>query len=230
MDRRLVSGVQPDSTRLLWKHQSARRIAGEQLRPPNAQYPDSPESDEGRLVSLRAKLLPALPASSENGTTDRYLDVSPRFSLYFPCDQYIGVGNDSTKMRGENPAYVNEAEPVGISMRLAFDRTRLAYDRTMMAWIRTATSLITFGFSVFKFFEFQEKTPPANLLLGPRGFAVIMISIGLISLLMATIQHRIDRNKLRSMDCEVPRSLAAALAGVIAALGIAALISVLLNR
>jgi putative membrane protein len=125
---------------------------------------------------------------------------------------------------------VNEAEPVDTSTRLAFDRTRLAYDRTMMAWIRTATSLITFGFSVFKFFEFQAKTPRADLLLGPRGFAIIMICVGLISLLMATIQHRFERNKLRSMDREVPRSMAAALAGVIAALGIAALISVILNR
>jgi len=27
----------------------------------------------------------------------------------------------------------------------------------MMAWIRTGTSLITFGFSVYKFFEFEMK-------------------------------------------------------------------------
>ena len=123
-----------------------------------------------------------------------------------------------------------ESEPVDTSTRLAFDRTRLAHDRTMMAWIRTATSLIVFGFSVFNFFEFRERTPRANLLLGPRGFAIIMICIGLASLLMATIQHRIERNKLRAMDRSVPRSLAAALAGVVAALVIAALISVLLNR
>src|SRR5262245_36900224 len=39
------------------------------------------------------------------------------------------------------------------STRLAFDRTRAAYERTLMAWIRTATSLITFGFAVHKFFQ-----------------------------------------------------------------------------
>ena len=125
---------------------------------------------------------------------------------------------------------VNEADTLDTSTRLAFDRTRLAHDRTMMAWIRTATSLIAFGFSVFNFFEFQEKTPRADRLLGPRGFAITLICIGLVSLLMATVQHRIERNKLRSMNQEVPRSMAAALAGVIAVLGIAALISVLLNR
>ncbi|MDH5246777.1 MAG: DUF202 domain-containing protein, partial [Betaproteobacteria bacterium] len=40
---------------------------------------------------------------------------------------------------------------------LAVERTRVAYERTMMAWIRTATALITFGFSVYKFFEFEMK-------------------------------------------------------------------------
>jgi len=40
--------------------------------------------------------------------------------------------------------------------RLAVDRTRLAFERTMMAWVRTATSLITFGFTVYKFFQFEK--------------------------------------------------------------------------
>ena len=44
-----------------------------------------------------------------------------------------------------------------VSTRLAYDRTRLAYENTMMAWVRTATSLITFGFSVYKFFQFDIK-------------------------------------------------------------------------
>jgi uncharacterized membrane protein YidH (DUF202 family) len=36
---------------------------------------------------------------------------------------------------------------------LAVERTRVAYDRTMLAWTRTATSLITFGFTIYKFFQ-----------------------------------------------------------------------------
>lgn len=38
---------------------------------------------------------------------------------------------------------------------LAVGRTRLAYERTMMAWVRTATSLIIFGFSIYKFFQIE---------------------------------------------------------------------------
>ena len=46
-----------------------------------------------------------------------------------------------------------DALTLDLSTKLAFERTWAAYERTMLAWIRTAASLITFGFSVYKFFE-----------------------------------------------------------------------------
>ena len=70
--------------------------------------------------------------------------------------------------------------------RLAVDRTRLAYERTMMAWIRTAASLISFGFTIYKFFQLELKKPAAaDRLIGSRGFALIMIGTGLVALLLA---------------------------------------------
>ena len=44
-----------------------------------------------------------------------------------------------------------------LSTRLAFDCTRVAFERTMLSWIRTGTSLITFGFGVYKFFQIERK-------------------------------------------------------------------------
>ena len=123
------------------------------------------------------------------------------------------------------------ATTLNLSTRLAFDRTRLAYDRTMMAWVRTATSLISFGFTIYKFFQLEiGKGAPSGHLVGPREFALLMISIGLLSLLMATIQHRRDRNALRELNPEVPRSMAALLAGMIAILGILAFLAVLFRQ
>ena len=43
--------------------------------------------------------------------------------------------------------------------RLAFERTRNSYENTMMSWIRTSTSLITFGFSIYKFFQNRSTKP-----------------------------------------------------------------------
>ena len=77
--------------------------------------------------------------------------------------------------------------------RLAYERTRLASERNMMAWIRTATSLISFGFTVYKFFQFEagKSTPAATgFVLSPRVFALIMIGTGLVALLLSTIEHR----------------------------------------
>jgi putative membrane protein len=45
-------------------------------------------------------------------------------------------------------------QPLDASTRLAAQRARLAQERTLMAWIRTSTSLIAFGFTIFKFFQY----------------------------------------------------------------------------
>jgi putative membrane protein len=117
--------------------------------------------------------------------------------------------------------------------RLAVDRTRLAFERTMMAWVRTATSLITFGFTVYKFFQLEEGAGeiPRHLI-GAREFALMMISIGIFSLLLATLQHRQNMQILRVhyRGMHIPRSLAALVGAFIALLGLAALIAVILRR
>lgn len=132
-------------------------------------------------------------------------------------------------MLSTNPAEASLSD----GTRLAVDRTRLAFERTMMAWVRTATSLITFGFSVYKFFQIETRgleTP--GRVIGPREFALIMISVGIISLALATIQHRYSMQTLRVhyQGMRIPRSLAALVGGMIAVLGFLALIAVVLRR
>ena len=117
------------------------------------------------------------------------------------------------------------------STKLAYDRTRLAYENTMMAWVRTATSLITFGFSVYKFFQFDIKRgEELTGLVGPREFGLIMITFGLVSLLAGTVQHVMSLRRLRAQYPAVPRSVAALLAGLISILGIVALAAVIFRQ
>ncbi len=47
------------------------------------------------------------------------------------------------------------AEKINASTKLAIARTRLSYERTLMAWVRTAISLISFGFTIYKFFQIE---------------------------------------------------------------------------
>ena len=117
------------------------------------------------------------------------------------------------------------------STRLAFERTRVAYERTMMAWIKTATSLITFGFAVYKFFQLEVPSGRAeNRLIGPREFALVLVSIGLLSLLLATIEHRQNIRELGAQYASNRRSLAVLAAALIAVLGIVALLGMIFRQ
>jgi len=126
-----------------------------------------------------------------------------------------------------------ETPKVPDATMLAVERTRLAHERTLMAWVRTATSLISFGFTIYKFFQYlrqdgSEEKPPQ--LLGTRHFALLMILIGLVSLVVATYQHRQSMRTLRAQFHDVPVSLATIMAALIGLLGMLGLLSVLFRQ
>jgi inner membrane protein YidH len=116
---------------------------------------------------------------------------------------------------------INKTPPLDTGTKLALQRTHLAYERTLMAWVRTATSLITFGFTIYKFFEFLTEAGHVHIAgwLGPRHFAVGMIALGIIALQIATVQHRHDMAILRAEYGSIPPSLAAKLAAVVSVSG-----------
>jgi putative membrane protein len=81
---------------------------------------------------------------------------------------------------------------------LAMERTLLAHERTLMAWIRTSVALISFGFTIYKFFQEWNRNPDVTkTLLTPRAVGMIMIGFGFIALLFAQIQHRGAMKKLK---------------------------------
>lgn len=117
------------------------------------------------------------------------------------------------------------------SNKLALERTILPHERTLMGWVRTSTSLITFGFTIYKFFQLelaaQPPRHPLHDVVGPRQFAILMISIGLFSLMIATIEHRAYRNGLRRWyPARPPVSLAGVVAALVSLLGVVAPVAV----
>jgi putative membrane protein len=75
---------------------------------------------------------------------------------------------------------------------LALDRTRMAAERTLMAWLRTALSMITFGFSIYKFLEFlqEESKVPPLVPRAPQNLGLTLIGIGTFALIIACVQYR----------------------------------------
>ena len=91
-----------------------------------------------------------------------------------------------------------------------------------MAWVRTAMSLITFGFTIYKFFEYLHESGRPHVatgLLGPRGFALAMMATGLVTLVLGTYQHRQGMKTIRAQYPDFPASVAGWLAIFVACLG-----------
>ena len=120
--------------------------------------------------------------------------------------------------------------------RLALSRTMLAHDRTLMAWVRTSTSMISFGFTIYKFFQFaegQRAEPHADKLLEPRGVALVMILIGVGGLLMATLDYRRQMAVLRRDYLAYGPfrgSITLAVASTVAGLGVLGFVLVFLKQ
>jgi putative membrane protein len=119
--------------------------------------------------------------------------------------------------------------------RLALQRTIVAHDRTLMAWVRTAVSLISFGFTIYKFFQTLRESQGTHEthLIGPRGVGLLMIGLAVGGLSAATFQYQRSLRQLRAQYSRYgpfDRSVSAAVATVVAALGAAGFVLVFLRQ
>lgn len=129
----------------------------------------------------------------------------------------------STAVKHEQAAHPSSEE-------LALTRTRLAHERTMMAWIRTSASMISFGFGIYKFFDyFQSDHYIHQGFVTPRRFSIFLIALGLFVLAGATVQNWSDLRELRKAG-HVPISLAGMVATLMAILGLLALVTAVLRE
>ena len=125
---------------------------------------------------------------------------------------------------------LQDAPLLSLGDRLALERTRIAYERTLMAWVRTGASMITFGFSVYKFFSFElEKSGSGAAAIGPREFGIALIVIGLTTLATGRIEHRRDLRQLAKHYPEMPVSGTRIVQALVAVLGALALTAVILQ-
>lgn len=75
---------------------------------------------------------------------------------------------------------------------LALSRTIISSERTLMAWIRTSLSMIGFGFTIFKFFQYLPDEIAAGNIRRPnasRNLGLTLIALGTVALSAAAWQH-----------------------------------------
>jgi inner membrane protein YidH len=100
-----------------------------------------------------------------------------------------------------------------------------------MAWIRTSLSMISLGFTIYKFSRYlAESAEGLELRQGPLNLGRVMVVLGVLLLVPAIVQHW---QFLRALSARAnrtfPRSLALITAAVIQLLGIGALLSLFLR-
>jgi putative membrane protein len=85
-------------------------------------------------------------------------------------------------------------DPARDSTDMAVDRTVMAADRSLMAWVRTGLSLITFGFTIYKFLEYSREHLLASgevpgSVSSPKVIGLFMIGVGILSLVLGTVEN-----------------------------------------
>lgn len=110
---------------------------------------------------------------------------------------------------------------------LAYERTILAQERTLMASIRTSVSLISFGFTIAKFFQ-DLKT--ADILKGTsnissKNVGFWLVFIGTAYIFLFSIQHQFILKSLRVKGVKKRISYTFILAIVIGLLGLSLILS-----
>ena len=86
------------------------------------------------------------------------------------------------------------SKPPKTHTELAVDRTVKAADRSLMAWIRTGLSLISFGFTIYKFLEYSKEQLVANgktlsKVADPILVGLMLIGMGILSLVFGIIEN-----------------------------------------
>jgi putative membrane protein len=114
---------------------------------------------------------------------------------------------------------------------LALDRTRMAAERTLMAWVRTALSMISFGFTIYKFLQVLQEQSKIPVLRpqAPRELGLTLTGIGTFAVIIACVQHWKYITKLRPDQPYKPWDLTFTVACLIAFLGLLVFGSIILR-
>ncbi len=79
-------------------------------------------------------------------------------------------------------------------------RTIMAADRTLMAWIRTSLSMLSFGFTIYKFLQAvaeQGKMAHSN---SPQQVGLFLTALGVAAIVLGTISYWVTLRDLQRIE------------------------------
>jgi putative membrane protein len=116
---------------------------------------------------------------------------------------------------------------------LATRRTLIAAERTLMAWIRTSISMIGFGFTIYKFFQYMPEQIAAGNIKHPqaaRNLGLTLVGLGTLALAAAAWQHRHFLKEIDPSQEHQVWSISFVVAIAVVFIGLLAFYGILLRR
>ena len=108
----------------------------------------------------------------------------------------------------------------------------MAADRTLMAWMRTSLSMLSFGFTIYKFLLYVRESLTNNLMKaqGPRRFGIVLIALGTACMVIGLIDYYGMYCKYGKGSGRSPLNFSFFAGLLTALLGLYLLVGILLNR
>ena len=79
-------------------------------------------------------------------------------------------------------------------------RTIMAADRTLMAWIRTSLSMLSFGFTIYKFLETMADHQAMPHAESPQRVGLFLAGLGTAAMVLGTISYWVTLRDLKRAE------------------------------
>ena len=89
---------------------------------------------------------------------------------------------------------------LGLPSDLGAMRTIMAADRTLMAWVRTSLSMLSFGFTIYKFLETVASQPGAIHSDSPQRVGLFLTGMGVAAIVLGTINYWTTLRDLKRVE------------------------------
>jgi putative membrane protein len=112
---------------------------------------------------------------------------SPQGTRVYPDCGLRVRRRDSAEQRShrETVMHMNPILPADLGQK----RTVMAADRTLMAWIRTSLSMLSFGFTIYKFLDALADSHQIANSSSPRHIGMFLVGMGTLTMVMGTIGY-----------------------------------------
>ena len=76
----------------------------------------------------------------------------------------------------------------------------MAADRTLMAWVRTSLSMLSFGFTIYKFLESAVQSDQLARADSPQQVGLFLAGVGTLSMMLGVVSYWTTLKDLRRTE------------------------------